>query len=124
MVVVIAAVAATVGGSNKKNSSVTTDPAPVAQSPGAAPTTSKASVLASFIMPNEVGKGLQDAQDDIQRVSHDPVFISHSHDLRGSRRQILDRDWKVCDQNIAPGTTAKWDEHIDFGVVKTGETCP
>ena len=75
-------------------------------------------------MPNEVGKGLQDAQDDIQRVSGDPVFFSHSHDLIGSRNQILDRNWKVCDQNVAPGTNASPIQHIDFGVVKLDETCP
>jgi hypothetical protein len=38
------------------------------------------------------------AQDDLQRVSGDPVFFSHSHDLLGSRFQILDADWKVCTQ--------------------------
>jgi hypothetical protein len=78
----------------------------------------------SFIMPNEVGQILQDAQDDIQRVSGDPIFFTHSHDDLGSRHQILDADWKVCDQNVAPGTTASAIEHIDFGVVKIGESCP
>lgn len=78
----------------------------------------------SFTMPNEVGKVLQSAQDDIQRVSGDPVFVTHSHDLRGSRFQILDRDWKVCTQNVPPGTKASAIEHIDFGVVKLDESCP
>jgi hypothetical protein len=75
-------------------------------------------------MPNEVGRVLQDAQDDIQRVSGDPVFFSHSHDLLGSRFQILDRDWKVCTQNVAPGQTVSAIGHIDFGVVKLSESCP
>jgi hypothetical protein len=75
------------------------------------------------MMPNEVGKVLQDAQDDVQRVSGDPIFFSHSHDLRGSRLQILDRDWKVCTQNLAPGSKASAIEHIDFGVVKLAESC-
>jgi hypothetical protein len=75
-------------------------------------------------MPNEVGKDLQSAQDDIQRVSGDPVFFSHSHDVLGSRMQILDRDWKVCTQNLAPGRKAGSAEHIDFGVVKSSESCP
>jgi hypothetical protein len=75
-------------------------------------------------MPNEVGKVLQTAQDDIQSAAGDPVFVSHSHDLLGSRFQILDRDWQVCTQNVAPGTTASAIEHIDFGVVKLDESCP
>ena len=76
-------------------------------------------------MPNEVGKVLQDAQDDLQRVSRDPVFFSHSHDATGQgRHQILDRDWKVCSQNVAPGTRVAFDAHIVFDVVKLDETCP
>jgi hypothetical protein len=75
-------------------------------------------------MPNEVGKVLQVAQDDIQRVSGDPIFISHSHDLIGTRFQVLDSNWKVCDQNVAPGRRVSATGHIDFGVVKLAETCP
>jgi uncharacterized protein DUF2510 len=78
----------------------------------------------SFTMPNEVGRVLQTAQDDIQRVSNDPIFISHSHDLLGTRFQILDRDWKVCDQNIPPGHKVSAVGHVDFGVVKLDESCP
>jgi hypothetical protein len=78
----------------------------------------------SFVMPNEVGKVLQDAQDDIQRVSGDPVFFSHSHDALGSRFQVLDRDWKVCDQNIPGGHMVSAVGHIDFGAVKLSETFP
>jgi hypothetical protein len=79
---------------------------------------------AEWTMPNEVGRVLQDAQDDLQRVSGDPVFFSHSHDLRGSRFQILDADWKVCTQNVAPGTRLGQVAHVDFGVVKLYESCP
>ena len=79
----------------------------------------------SFVVPNEVGKVLQDAQDDLQRVSRDPVFFSHSQDATGQgRHQILDRDWKVCSQNVAPGTRVPFDAHIVFDVVKLDETCP
>jgi hypothetical protein len=78
----------------------------------------------SFTMPNEVGQGLQDAQDDIQRVSGDPVFVSHSHDLLGSRMQVLDSNWQVCSQNVPAGSKASAVEHIDFGVVKLDESCP
>ena len=75
-------------------------------------------------MPNEVGSQLQAAQDNIQRVSHDPLFVSHSHDLLGSRFQIFDRDWKVCTQNVPTGIRLSAVGHIDFGVVKTDESCP
>jgi hypothetical protein len=76
-------------------------------------------------MPNEVGKGLQTAQDDIQRVSHDPVFVTHSTDATGQGRfQLLDDDWKVCSQNVPPGTRASAIEHIVFSVVKLDESCP
>lgn len=78
----------------------------------------------SWIMPNEVGRGLQAAQDDIQRVSSDQIFVSHSHDLLGDRFQILDSDWKVCTQNVSPGTRVSAIAHIDFGVVKLDESCP
>ncbi len=85
---------------------------------------SSAAEAGSFRMPNEVGKDLQSAQDDIQRVSGDPVFFTHSHDLISGRMQILDRDWKVCTQDVAPGRKASATEHIDFGVVKQDESCP
>lgn len=76
-------------------------------------------------MPNEVGRGLQAAQDDIQRVSHNPLFITHSKDATGAGRfQILDRDWKVCRQDVAPGRKANKDTSITFSVVKLDESCP
>ncbi len=76
-------------------------------------------------MPNEVGTNLQAAQDDIQRVSGDPVFVTTSSDATGAgRAQILDRDWHVCSQNVQPGTWVNLDTRIDFAVVKLSETCP
>jgi hypothetical protein len=79
----------------------------------------------SFTMPDEVGQILQDAQDDIQRVSGNPIFFSHSTDATGDgRHQILDADWKVCSQNIPAGTAVDQDSDISFAVVKTYEDCP
>lgn len=78
----------------------------------------------SFAMPNEVGRVLQDAQDDLQRVSGNPLYYSKSHDLIGSRHQVLDRDWQVCAQNVAAGATVSGSEIVDFGVVKLSENCP
>lgn len=86
--------------------------------------TAPAQSSASFTMPNEVGHVLQDAQDDLQRVSGNPVYYSKSHDLIGSRHQILDRDWQVCSQNIAAGATVSESDTVDFGVVKLSENCP
>lgn len=78
----------------------------------------------SFPMPNEVGQILQAAQDDLQRVSGNPIYISHSHDLLGSRHQVLDGNWRVCNQNVAPGASVTDGMSVDFGVVKVEESCP
>lgn len=76
-------------------------------------------------MPNEVGQVLQDAQDDVQRVSGNPMFVTFSTDLTGAgRMQVLDRNWQVCTQNVAPGTAVGADVKINFGVVKLDEKCP
>lgn len=78
-----------------------------------------------FTMPNEVGQNLQDAQNQIQRVSGNPIFFSHSTDATGQgRHQILDRDWKVCSQNVKPGARVNLDSYISFAAVKTDESCP
>ena len=79
----------------------------------------------SFVMPNEVGLGLQAAQDDIQRVSGNPIFISRSTDATGAgRHQVLDRDWKVCTQRPAAGTNVAAHGDVSFGAVKLAESCP
>ena len=95
-------------------------------SPASGPTTGidGGGTSGSFPMPNEIGQILQDAQDDIQRVSGNPVFVTHSHDLRGHRSQVLDRDWQVCTQNIPRGKNVGPKARIDLGVVKINETCP
>jgi beta-lactam-binding protein with PASTA domain len=73
-------------------------------------------------MPDFVGKGLQTAQDDAQAAGFADLS---SHDASGrGRLQILDRDWKVCSQAPAAGSTASSGSRIDFGVVKLDETCP
>ncbi|QNG35587.1 hypothetical protein F1C76_02280 [Geodermatophilaceae bacterium NBWT11] len=74
-------------------------------------------------MPSLVGLDLQTAQDTIQTFG---VFLSVSHDLLGSRNQVLDSNWIVCDQNVAPGQQVTGDVEggIDLGVVKREETCP
>lgn len=87
--------------------------------------TTTAKTAKHWTMPNLVGANLQTAQDRIQSVTGDPVFLTSSHDASGRHRmQVLDRDWKVCTQNIAPGTTFTMDAKIDFGAVKLAESCP
>lgn len=109
-------------GSSSKSSSPATTAAPATTATTAAPTTAAST---SFVMPNEVGSNLQAAQDDIQRVSGNPLFITFSHDATGQERhQILDRNWKVCSQNVAPGKQAQDTTKITFNVVKLDESCP
>jgi hypothetical protein len=76
-------------------------------------------------MPNLVGSNLQAAQDRIQAVSGNPLFITLSHDATGhGRNQVLDSNWKVCSQNVAPGAPFTDSTKIDFGAVKLAEKCP
>ena len=73
-------------------------------------------------VPAFVGMGLQSAQDAAQSNG---FYALASHDALGrDRHQILDRDWKVCSQNIAAGKTVATDTELDFGAVKLDETCP
>ncbi|MBP2325984.1 hypothetical protein JOF56_006369 [Kibdelosporangium banguiense] len=95
---------------------VTPDPEPVAP-------TAESSRL--WAMPNLVGSNLQKAQDQIQKLTGNPVFITRSHDATGKKRnQVVDSHWKVCSQNIAPGSQISTQSNIDFGAVKNEETCP
>jgi hypothetical protein len=100
--------------------------APVAPAPltaGPEPT-APAEQPTSWRMPNLVGRGLQDAQDAIQALTGNRIFLTKSHDATGAgRHQVLDRDWKVCDQNVRPGATITTDTVIDFGAVKLAERC-
>lgn len=76
-------------------------------------------------MPDLVGETLQDAQDRIQDLTDGAVLITVSHDLTGQdRNQVLDQNWRVCTQNIAPGASLTTESEVDFGVVKLEESCP
>ncbi|MGW0780301.1 PASTA domain-containing protein [Streptomyces sp. NPDC002913] len=107
----------------------TTDPKP------AAPVTAEPSTAAPAATPSEedkpaeskavlnfVGMGLQSAQDKAQAEG---FYLLKSHDSAGrDRLQALDRNWKVCSQNIKAGKTVPTDTELDFGAVKLEETCP
>jgi hypothetical protein len=78
-----------------------------------------------WVMPNLVGSNLQKAQDQMQKLTGDPVFITKSHDATGKKRnQVVDSNWKVCSQNITAGSQISVRSTIDFGAVKIEETCP
>ncbi|MFF4901255.1 hypothetical protein [Streptomyces sp. NPDC001068] len=73
-------------------------------------------------VPAFTGMGLQSAQDKAQAAG---FYVLKSHDALGrDRMQILDRDWKVCSQNVKAGTSGPVDAELDFGAVKVDETCP
>jgi hypothetical protein len=79
---------------------------------------------ATWTMPDLVGSNLQAAQDRIQALTHGAIFFTASHDATGrERHQVLDRNWTVCGQNIAPGVEIGAGTRIDFGAVKVGESC-
>jgi hypothetical protein len=77
-----------------------------------------------WTMPNLVGKNLQEAQDAIQELTDFEIPITTSHDATGAgREQLLDRNWKVCSQNVAAGAEISSTSRIDFGAVRTDERC-
>ncbi len=77
-----------------------------------------------WTMPNLVGKNLQEAQDAIQELTAFEIPVTTSHDATGAgREQLLDRNWKVCSQNIAAGAEISSASRIDFGAVRTDERC-
>lgn len=76
-------------------------------------------------MPNLAGQNLQAAQDAIQLLTGSAVFFTSSSDATGQgRAQVLDANWKVCAQNVAPGTAITTDTKIEFAAVKLDERCP
>jgi hypothetical protein len=78
-----------------------------------------------WTMPNLVGTNLQHAQNKIQALTNDAIYRTTSHDAAGKHRsQVVDSNWKVCTQNVAPGVTIVKGTKIDFGTVKLAEACP
>jgi hypothetical protein len=105
---------------------VAPEPSPVveaAPSPSTEETASADVPVVDFVMPDLVGVDLQTAQNTVQ---DNGVFFSVSHDLLGSRSQMLDSNWIVCTQSIPAGerVTGDVEGQIDFGAVKREESCP
>ena len=86
------------------------------------PTTTR---VQQWTMPNLVGMNLQQAQDAVQKLTGNPVFVTLSHDATAAgRQQVVDRNWKVCAQSVAAGATFTDSAKIDFATVKNEERCP
>jgi hypothetical protein len=93
--------------------------------PTTAPAPASGRAGKQWTMPNLVGRNLQEAQDAMQKLTGDPVFLTTSHDATGAQRQqLVDHNWKVCSQTPAAGTKINMKSVVDFGAVKTAESCP
>lgn len=98
---------------------------PSQESTPAASSTVEFPAAESWIMPNEIGKSLQTAQDDLQALTGNPMFVSTSEDLTGQgRQQIMDRNWQVCSSSPPPGVPFTSQTNVVFGVVRDSERCP
>lgn len=107
------------GGSDTASSGPTRSPS--ASAP-ASPSTSASAAGEEKAVPTFVGMGLQSAQDKAQAAG---FAILTSHDALGrGRMQAFDRNWKVCSQSVAAGTTVATTTMLDLGAVKTDESCP
>lgn len=74
-------------------------------------------------MPDVVGVDLQSAQDTVQVLTGFGVPVT-SHDRTGAgRMQVVDAEWRVCEQTPAAGTDLTEDSMIDLGVVLKDEDC-
>ena len=113
---------------------------PASESPQSAPTTSKPAASSSprptkaastpqddlrdetFVMPNVVGMGLQDAQDLLQSLDS---YLMDQKDASGKgRSQLVDSNWKVCSQSPSAGTRLSILKFVTLAAVKLEESCP
>lgn len=90
--------------------------------PAAAAKPAAAAPAATFIMPNLIGKNLQGSQDLLQSMGS--YLMSQEDATSAGRVQILDRNWKVCSQDPAPGTRVSVDALVTLWNVKNNESCP
>ncbi len=75
-------------------------------------------------MPDLVGRNLQGAQDAIQSLTGYGIAVTTSSDATGAGRlQVVDRNWRVCAQSVAAGTTITAGTSIEFSAVKLEERC-
>ena len=121
-VLILGAIGNAINGDSNSSSAASSPTPSTASSRAASTNTTTDDKAETKTAPDFVGMGLQSAQDAAQSAG---FYALASHDALGrDRHQILDRDWKVCSQNIAAGKTVATDTKLDFGAVKLNETCP
>lgn len=99
---------------------VTARPAPTEKATAAAGKTPAAPAVETAALPNFVGMNHQDAQDTAQAAG---FYALREKDASGMERLlVLDRNWKVCKQEPAPGKHAV-EKTITLHSVKTTESC-
>jgi hypothetical protein len=75
-----------------------------------------------FTMPDLVGMNLQEGQDLLQSMDS---FLMDQEDASGQGRiQMVDSNWKICNQDPQPGATATTETTIRLAAVKLDEQCP
>ncbi|WP_051844054.1 PASTA domain-containing protein [Streptomyces sp. NRRL S-813] len=118
-VIVIGAIGSAINGGDDEPANSGTKPTAISTSSTSSKDDAKTETKT---VPNFVGMGLQSAQDAAQAAG---FYNLTSHDSSGrARMQILDRDWKVCSQNVKAGGSKPTDTKLDFGTVKLAEVCP
>ena len=76
----------------------------------------------TLVMPSLVGRGLQDAQDELQSLGS---FVLDQQDASGqARRQLIDSNWRVCSQEPAAGSLISVSSPVVLRSVKNDESCP
>ncbi len=85
------------------------------------------SVLRSLVwtVPSFVGMPLDEADDELQRLTSGVIDSANTHDATGAgRSQSSTADWVVCSQMPLPLSTATAHTPVEFGVVERGTACP
>lgn len=89
---------------------------------GSPPAQDSAAAEAAGTMPDVVGMVLQDAQDTLQAKGS---YLMDQVDATGQGRfQLLDSNWRVCDQAPAAGEALTATTLVRLSAVKLDETCP
>lgn len=102
--------------------------APIAPAPTRSSISTESSTLPSesaagtLTMPDLVGDGLQDAQNELQALG--ATNLEQVDATGQGRTQVLDSNWKVCTQDPAAGEAVELTAAIVLGSVKTDENCP
>jgi hypothetical protein len=100
----------------------TPSPEPTAAPSTEASQTPEAQTPETFTMPNLVGKNLQAAQEQLQALGSS---VLDQKDASGQgRTQVVDSNWKVCEQEPAAGQQVPTTTTVVLSSVKSDEYCP